>query len=112
MKRFHCSSCGLMVFFENDQCVKCGSQLGFVPAVLDLITLAPLSDNQWRAGSSGAEIHRKCANGQQHKFCNWMVPVEDADPFCVSCRLNEIIPDLTEAPLYLRLFEAGFADSN
>lgn len=99
MKPFHCSSCGLMVFFENDRCLKCESQLGFVPEVLDLITFEPLLDDQWQASSAGAKkrSYRKCANGQQHKTCNWMVPVTDPNPFCASCRLNEIIPDLAEA---------------
>jgi hypothetical protein len=88
-----------MVFFENDRCLKCESQLGFVPEVLDLITFEPLLDNQWRASSPNAKKRsfRKCANGQQHKTCNWMVPVTDPNPFCASCRLNEIIPDLTDA---------------
>jgi hypothetical protein len=87
----------MMVFFENNLCVKCGSQLGFLPDVLDLSSLEPDANNQWAATLSPTEkrIYRNCANGQEHKICNWMVPVDDPNPLCVSCRLNEIIPDLT-----------------
>jgi hypothetical protein len=88
----------MMVFFQNDRCVKCQHPLGFLPDVLDLSSLEATSDNQWRASSSLAtgRIYRNCANGQQFKVCNWMVPENDPHFFCVSCRLNEVIPDLTE----------------
>ena len=87
-----------MVFFENSHCVKCGSQLGFLPDILDLSVLEPVTDKEWQANSPRAQksVYRKCANGQQHNTCNWMVPVEDPNPFCASCRLNEIIPDLSD----------------
>jgi len=39
--------------------------------------------------------YRRCANGQQHEVCNWMVPVEDSEPFCAACRLNKVVPDLS-----------------
>jgi hypothetical protein len=86
-----------MVFFENNLCIKCGNQLGFLPDVLDLSSLEPKVNDQWAATVSPMEkrIYRNCANGKEHKICNWMVPVDDPNPLCVSCRLNEIIPDLT-----------------
>jgi len=31
----------------------------------------------------------------RHQVCNWLVPGDDANPACVSCRLNDMIPDLT-----------------
>jgi hypothetical protein len=87
----------MMVFFENNRCVKCDNQLGFLPDVLDLSALEPLADDQWRGLSPLAEkgVYRHCANGLQHKICNWMVPADDSNPLCAACRLNEIIPDLT-----------------
>jgi hypothetical protein len=86
----------MMIFFQNDHCVKCNHPLGFLPDVLDLSALEPTSDNQQRALSASANgrVYRHCANGQQHQICNWMVPVEDPSPFCLACRLNEVIPDL------------------
>ena len=96
MKPFHCDSCGGLVFFENKACVKCGHVLGFLPEILDLSaveadgdSLRPLSP-----GSNG-QLHRRCANGRQHDICNWLVPGDDPNPFCVACRLNDIVPDLS-----------------
>lgn len=88
-----------MVFFENTRCVKCEKQLGFLPDVLDLSALEPLKENQWQAASPQGKkrAYRSCANEQQHQICNWMVPADDPNPFCASCRLNEIIPNLSDA---------------
>ena len=99
MKCFHCNSCGMMVFFENNRCVKCENQLGFLPDILELSTLKSIAENQWQATSPCAKkrVYRNCTNGQQHKMCNWMVPIDDPNSFCTSCRLNAIIPDLTDA---------------
>jgi hypothetical protein len=98
MKSFYCASCGMMVFFENDHCVKCQRQLGFLPDVLELSALEPLEDDQWRANSPRANngVYRSCANREQYKTCNWMVLAEDPNPFCASCRLDEIIPNLKD----------------
>jgi hypothetical protein len=98
MKCFRCDSCGMMVFFENDRCVKCGHPLGFLPDVLDLSALETTPDNKSQASSprAGGRLYRLCENGRQFRVCNWMVPVEDPNPLCVACRLNEIIPDQKE----------------
>jgi hypothetical protein len=87
-----------MAFFENSRCVNCDSELGFLPDVLDLSALEPGAEKEWRASSPLAEkrVYRNCANGQQFKTCNWMVPVNDTNPLCASCRLNEIIPNLAD----------------
>src|ERR1700733_11416100 len=98
MKCFHCENCGMMVFFKNDLCIKCGHPLGFLPDVLDLSTLET-ADNQCRACSPLAtgRVYRNCANGQQYQICNWMVPENDSNPLCAACRLNEVIPNLVES---------------
>jgi hypothetical protein len=101
MKIFYCDHCGSLVFFENVQCVKCGHALGFLPDVLDLSALVSAAENKnsWRALTAAADgrLYRQCENGRAHQICNWLVPDEDADPFCVACRLNQTIPDLTMA---------------
>jgi hypothetical protein len=96
MKVFHCDHCGSPLFFENVRCVRCGHTLGFLPDVSDLSTLEPLAEGLWRALTSAApgRRYRRCRNGELHQVCNWLVPVEDPHPFCVACRLNEVIPDL------------------
>lgn len=84
------------MFFENVQCVRCGHALGFLPDVNDLGTLEPVAGGAWRALTPDAagRLYRRCRNDEQHQVCNWLVPVEDPDPFCAACRLNEVIPDL------------------
>lgn len=99
MKTFQCDNCQTLVFFENDQCMKCGSALGFLPDVLDMSALKPTQEGRWlkfTTSAAGAR-YRACANGEQNQVCNWMVPADDPNPFCRSCRLNEIIPDLSVA---------------
>jgi hypothetical protein len=99
MKTFYCDYCGSLVFFENIQCVKCDHTLGFLPDILDLSALEPAADGQWRALAAPAKgrLYRPCQNGSAHRVCNWYVPVEDQNPFCISCRMNHTIPDLTVA---------------
>jgi hypothetical protein len=35
-------------------------------------------------------------------MCNWLVPVDEPNPFCASCGLNEVIPDLTDSKNFER----------
>ena len=97
MKAFHCDQCGSLVFFENVLCVRCNHALGFLPDLIDLSTLEPRAMEILASASPAAHgaSYKQCANGQQHQVCNWLVPVEDTDSFCVACRLNDVIPDLT-----------------
>lgn len=99
MKTFYCDACGALVFFENVTCLACGHALGFLPDVLDLSAVEPATDGQLRALAAPARdrLYRACANGRDHAVCNWLVPAEDASPFCTACRLNDVIPDLTVA---------------
>jgi hypothetical protein len=97
MKTFHCDHCGSLVFFENVTCVACGHALRFLPDVLDLSAVEPRGDESWLALSERARerTYRSCQNAVEHQVCNWLVPTEDPSPFCVSCRLNDVIPDLS-----------------
>ncbi len=97
MKSFHCNSCGNVVFFENVKCVNCGHILGFLPfPVGELTALDPASDGAWRkAGQTSGEFYSQCSNGLEHQVCNWMVAGNGGRSFCNSCRMNEIIPDLS-----------------
>lgn len=45
--------------------------------------------------ATGASV-RFCANYAEHNTCNWIVPAEDPEPFCQSCRLNAVIPNLVD----------------
>ncbi len=88
----------MMVFFENSRCLKCGHSLGFLPDVLELVALEEAGGDQWRVAGPAHPVRpvRSCANGKQHGVCNWLVPADDPNAWCVACRLNEIIPDLSD----------------
>lgn len=96
MKNFQCH-CGNAIYFENTRCVVCGRTLGFLPDNQVVSALEPAGDNRWRALYAAAEggLYRMCNNYKNDNVCNWMVPQADPAPFCHSCRLNQVIPNLT-----------------
>ncbi len=93
MKTFRCQ-CGVRLHFENTLCMNCQHELGFLPDLRTLSALEPLDDRLWQAVGNKAK-YRKCRNYEQHNVCNWMVPEADNHAYCFSCRLSEIIPDLS-----------------
>lgn len=99
VKTFYCDTCGALVFFENVLCLNCRHTLGFLPEALDLSALEPAEEGLLRALSNSAKEprYRLCSNSLDHQVCNWLVPANDSHAFCLSCRLNEIIPNLAGA---------------
>ncbi len=87
-----------MVFFENNRCLKCEHELGFSPAGMEMLALEKGDGDTLKlAGKKpGSRAFRRCANGIQHGVCNWLVPAYDNNAWCAACRLNEIIPDLSD----------------
>jgi hypothetical protein len=99
MKSFHCT-CGQLIFFENVGCMHCGRTLGFLPDLMVSSSLEPVekSDHLYRSTNADSEgrLYKKCQNYAVAGVCNWMIPPSMCqDAFCVSCRLNETIPDLS-----------------
>lgn len=37
---------------------------------------------------------KRCANGIRYDICNWTTDGENADDLCISCRMNQMVPDL------------------
>lgn len=79
MKLFACPTCSQRLYFENAQCLACGThvlydcrQAGFVPA-----------------GTPGVAA---CANATECD-CNWATGEER--PFCEACQLDQTIPDMS-----------------
>jgi len=95
MQTFSCS-CGNRLFFENSVCMRCQSETGFLPDRLLLVPIKPSDDRRWVSDLMPKRYYRKCANYTTRQVCNWMVPVEEDEEYCVSCRLNKIIPDLSQ----------------
>jgi hypothetical protein len=96
VKVFHCSHCRHIVFFENTQCVSCGYTLGFLPELAAVAALEMQADGLWRTELLAAAhlSFRLCRNYAEQNVCNWLVPAEDPQPFCESCRLTRVIPNL------------------
>jgi hypothetical protein len=87
--------CGNTLYFENSTCLACGRKLGFLPKTGMLSALEPVEGHRYRALANNRE-YRTCRNYHQHEVCNWMVPADDPSELCESCRLTEVIPNLTE----------------
>jgi hypothetical protein len=99
MKSYRCI-CGQLIFFENVVCMSCGRPLGFLPDRLAMSSLEPVETSNGLYIASGldsdARQYRKCQNYEKESVCNWMVtPGKSNEGFCLSCRLNEMIPDLS-----------------
>lgn len=104
MKTFHCQFCGHPLFFENIQCLKCGSALAFLPDRLNMAAIEQAEDTEgtplWRPRTRGRKAssarYRLCHNHTTQNACNFAVPANDPNPLCVSCRLTHTLPDLSQ----------------
>jgi hypothetical protein len=98
MQRSYRCRCGSLIFFRNSFCLNCHTALGYDPFVGKVLPLdAGRQPNTWVPGG-GAEIYWRCANVNTAAACNWLIPltgVQNPQSYCVSCRLNRIIPDLS-----------------
>ncbi len=104
MKIFHCGHCDQLVFFENTTCVNCGNVLGYLPDKAVMGTFQPI-DPKPGAGEQGSFSlisqkgepgrYKLCQNYSQENVCNWVIPENDPNAFCPSCRLTRVLPDLS-----------------
>ena len=97
MRTFHCDHCQQQLFFENFACVSCGARLAYLPDLKTIGSLDDAGDGTWTSPLPEAEdrAYRLCANYAEHDVCNWALPADDPDPLCRSCRLTQVIPDLS-----------------
>lgn len=98
MKLFSCDECGQQLYFESTQCTQCGSRLGYDREQRELRVLG---EGRGKApefvDESGRErrLLRLCANALERDACNWLVPQPSESPYCASCALSQVIPDLS-----------------
>jgi hypothetical protein len=92
MKRFSCS-CGVRVFFDDYWCTACGADLGYAPGLDELLGRRPAENRDFQ-GADGASW-KACRNRDDHVVCNWLLPADDPGVFCLACRLNSVIPNLS-----------------
>ena len=111
MRKFHCQ-CGNTLFFENTHCYVCDRTLGYLLEHGLVSALEPLGETVWNAlavAPDGQNQYRMCTHYARDNVCNWMIPLSDPEPFCRACRLNQVIPDLTQPynPTYWYKIEAA-----
>lgn len=105
MRVFSCGNCGQAVYFENVSCENCGMALGFDPHILAMRTLNAKEENgRLFTASSGGGQKTYCAN-YDNNVCNWLVTANEAGGLCLSCGLNNTIPDLSIIENLERWFE-------
>ncbi len=94
MKLFKCSVCSQLLYFENTRCEKCGHVLGYEPFQNQLLPLE--AEGQfWRPVPQSNTTYKFCFNST-YGVCNWLVDSDSSENFCLACRHNGIIPDLSQ----------------
>ena len=98
-RRVYRCACDRPVYFQNSLCTACNAPLGYIPELNEVRALEPgPGEGSWRiAGEKDAGTYRRCAHFDSPAGCNWLVPVDDPTPLCISCRLNRTLPDLADA---------------
>ena len=99
MKLFQCQACDNVLYFENRACGQCDHRLAYLPEAATMSALEP-DGAGWRPLARPDRPGRFCANAE-HDACNWLVAADGGTPFCVACRHNGIIPNLSD-PLQLQ----------
>jgi hypothetical protein len=90
MKLFSCQGCGQLLYFENVRCESCGRALGYLPDLGEITAL----ESDGVALAAPDKSYKFCKNNALG-VCNWMVPAAGAEEFCLACRHNHVIPDLS-----------------
>jgi hypothetical protein len=91
--------CGRPVFFRNSLCLACNAPLGYEPELQQLLALEPGPEpGTWKLdGHEDVTVAwKRCGNFDSPAGCNWLVPADEEEPLCRSCRLNNTIPDLSD----------------
>ena len=89
--------CGNSLFFRNTQCLKCQSQLGYLPLQATLRALDPGPQPDTWIADRQAGPYKGCANRNGPAACNWLLDAGDARTLCLACGLNRTIPSLDNA---------------
>ena len=96
MKAFSCT-CGQPVFFHNLHCLACGRELGYDATARTFGAIEPAGAGLWaRTGDARDPVprFRACAHRPAVAACNWLVPANEPEAVCLSCRLTRTIPPL------------------
>ncbi len=97
MKLFDCQVCSQTLYFENTRCENCGHRLGYVAQdqTLNAIERADETGSLvWQFVGNPDRRYKFCRNAE-YDACNWLVPANDAAEFCIACRHNHVVPNLS-----------------
>jgi len=94
LQPFACSVCQQLLFFDNSTCLRCGSQLGYIPENGQLVALRSVESALERLDGQPGRF-RHCSNRLVTR-CNWLVPEDDVADRYASCRLTAVRPNDTE----------------
>ena len=99
MKSFQCH-CTNILFFENTQCVACGSEVGWCPACRRVSGLRASDTGTYRCGYAECQaLLVKCHNYAIERVCNRCRLSDQGNhamsKLCDYCRFNATIPDLS-----------------
>ena len=95
MKLFKCKNCGNPLYFENYHCLECGYHTGFFVDSLSMVTMKKDGKNLYMDLQNFGHLYHYCQNAK-YNACNWLIPIEKYDLYCPACRMNRIVPDLTD----------------
>lgn len=106
MRLFVCQGCGQPLHFENVTCGSCGRRVGYLPRLTRMTALESM-DGGFRALADDTP-YRFCANAD-FESCNWLIAADSSQSFCVACRHNRTIPDLSAGSnlVYWRRLESA-----
>jgi hypothetical protein len=93
MRLFKCQACGQAIYFENRFCETCGHALGYLPISGELTAIEPDGGN-YVALTRKRPLVRYCEN-IEFDACNWLIAADQDAKFCLACRPNHTIPDLS-----------------
>ncbi len=100
MKLFSCPACQQILHYENSVCTGCAHTLAYLPDQGLLTALEQVGGQEGLfvalGDASGGARYRLCGNRIDHDACNWAVPESDEVRLCLACRLNDIVPDLSD----------------
>ena len=93
MRVFTCDNCGQLVFFDNVECLRCHSPLGYAHPRREVVALTPVGDGRLQDRGRPVRVWQRCATGPV-TGCNWLVAAPGA--LCESCILTRTRPADTD----------------
>ena len=93
MKLFKCQHCGQLLYFENTVCERCSPRLAICR---NRTRSRPLSRRATRGARSQSRAARTASAPRAYDVCNWLTPADAPDAYCLACRHNRTVPDLSQ----------------